>query len=114
MRDQVPTILTPRYSRDEVLAALGRLALDKPFSQREGPLWNPATNSDWFFITLEKSEKHYSPTTRYRDYAISTRTPQFVALHLDRRSARTRFVVDAPRSYLFVVLELRRLRLSRL
>ena len=34
-------------------------------------LWDPATNADYFFITLEKSEKHYSPTTRYRDYAVS-------------------------------------------
>jgi Domain of unknown function (DUF3427) len=24
-----------------------------------------------FFVTLQKSEKHYSPTTRYRDYALS-------------------------------------------
>ena len=34
-------------------------------------LWHPATNTDYFFITLQKSEKHYSPSTRYRDYAIA-------------------------------------------
>jgi hypothetical protein len=38
---------------------------------REGPLWHAPTNTDYFFVTIEKSEKYYSPSTRYRDYAIS-------------------------------------------
>ncbi len=67
----VPLALHARYTRDEILAALGRSKLDKPFSHREGPLWDAATNTDYFFITLEKSERYYSPTTRYRDYAIA-------------------------------------------
>ena len=29
------------------------------------------TNSDLFFVTLEKSERDYSPSTLYKDYAIS-------------------------------------------
>ena len=29
------------------------------------------TGSDLFFVTLEKAEDHYSPTTMYRDYAVS-------------------------------------------
>jgi hypothetical protein len=33
--------------------------------------FDPATQSDLFFVTLEKAEGHYSPTTMYRDYAIS-------------------------------------------
>lgn len=68
---EVPLALHARYTRDEVLAALGRSTLAKPFSHREGPLWHPPTNTDYFFITLEKSEKDYSPSTRYRDYAIA-------------------------------------------
>ncbi len=67
----VPLALHARYTRDEILAALRRSTLGKPFSHREGPLWDAATNTDYFFITLEKSEKYYSPTTRYRDYAIA-------------------------------------------
>jgi superfamily II DNA or RNA helicase/HKD family nuclease len=67
----IPLALHARYTRDEVLAALGRSTLAKPFSHREGPLPDPPTNTDYFFITLEKSEKYYSPTTRYRDYAIA-------------------------------------------
>jgi superfamily II DNA or RNA helicase/HKD family nuclease len=60
-----------RYTRDEILAAIDRATLAKPFSSREGVLWHPPTNTDYFFVTLQKSEKHYSPSTRYRDYAIS-------------------------------------------
>ncbi len=67
----VPLALHARYTRDEVLAALGRSTLAKPFSHREGPFWHADTNTDYFFITLEKSEKYYSPSTRYRDYAIA-------------------------------------------
>lgn len=69
--NDVPLQLHARYTRDEVLAAIGRATLAKPFSHREGPLWHEPTNTDYFFITLQKSEKDYSPSTRYRDYAIS-------------------------------------------
>jgi hypothetical protein len=67
----VPLQVHARYTRDEVLAAIGRATLAAPFSHREGPLWHLATKTDYFFITLEKSEKYYSPSTRYRDYAVS-------------------------------------------
>jgi hypothetical protein len=33
--------------------------------------WSTATDAHYCFLTLEKSEKHYSRTTRYRDYAMS-------------------------------------------
>ncbi|MCX5932862.1 MAG: DUF3427 domain-containing protein, partial [Cyanobacteria bacterium] len=34
-------------------------------------LFDWATQCDVFFITLKKSERLFSPTTRYNDYAIS-------------------------------------------
>ncbi len=67
----VPLEVHARYSRDEILAAIGRVKFGDSFSSREGVLWHPATKTDYFFVTLQKSEKHYSPSTRYRDYAIS-------------------------------------------
>lgn len=67
----VPLALHARYSLDEVTTAIGRSTLARPVRLQGGVLWDDATNADYFFITLEKSEKHYSPTTRYRDYAIS-------------------------------------------
>ncbi len=36
-----------------------------------GVVWSPATQTDAFFVTLRKTETDYSPTTMYRDYAIS-------------------------------------------
>ncbi len=67
----VPLALHARYTRDEVLSALGRSTVAKPFTQQTGVFWHEPTGTDYFFITLEKSEMHYSPSTRYRDYAIA-------------------------------------------
>ena len=38
---------------------------------RQGVDFDSVTNTDLFFDTLEKAEGHYSPSTMYRDYAIS-------------------------------------------
>jgi len=60
------------YSLEEVLAALDYASLERPPSSfREGALWSERTQTDAFFVTLKKSERDYSPTTMYRDYALS-------------------------------------------
>jgi superfamily II DNA or RNA helicase/HKD family nuclease len=66
-----PISVHARYSRDETLAAFGIGTASHPPSFREGPKWDEASHCDIFFVTLTKSEKDYSPTTLYRDYAIS-------------------------------------------
>ena len=38
---------------------------------REGVKWLPDERADLFFVTLVKSEEHYSPTTMYADRAIT-------------------------------------------
>ena len=67
----VPVGVHARYSRDETLAAFGSGTAAKPPTFREGPWWDKANGCDVFFVTLAKAEKDYSPTTLYRDYAIS-------------------------------------------
>jgi hypothetical protein len=67
----VPLGLHGRYSRAEVFAAFGLLNEARPFPGREGVFFDEATRCDVFFITLKKSERLFSPTTRYNDYAIS-------------------------------------------
>ena len=67
----VPIGVHARYSRDETLAAFGIGSAERPPTFREGPKWDQASQCDIFFVTLTKSEKDYSPTTLYRDYAIS-------------------------------------------
>jgi hypothetical protein len=68
---EVPLTLHAQYSREEVVAALGYGSGVAPKVTQGGILWVPETQSDVFFIDLHKSEKDYSPTTMYRDYAIS-------------------------------------------
>jgi hypothetical protein len=38
---------------------------------REGVAWCELANADAFLITLKKTETDYSPTTMYRDFALS-------------------------------------------
>ena len=66
-----PLDLHANYTRDEILTALGNWSLDDTPEMREGVKYLPGLNTDIFLITLSKSEKHYSPTTMYLDYAIS-------------------------------------------
>jgi len=68
----LPLQVHSRYQREEVLAALDYASLErKPNSFREGVLYVPNLDVDAFFVTLQKSEADYSPTTLYRDYPIS-------------------------------------------
>lgn len=61
-----------RYQREEILAALGRASQANPPSNfREGVLRSEELNLDAFLVTLRKSDADYSPTTMYKDYAIS-------------------------------------------
>ena len=69
--NNIPLKLHASYSRDEVLAALDVGSAEKPPSVREGVKWVEEHGIDVFFITLNKSEKDFSPSTMYHDYAIS-------------------------------------------
>jgi superfamily II DNA or RNA helicase len=61
-----------RYQREEILAALNHASIQRPPSNfREGVLALKDSSIDAFFVTLNKSEADYSPTTMYQDYAIS-------------------------------------------
>lgn len=56
------------YTRDQLLVALDFM---KPSTVREGVKWLPEKNIDVFFVTLNKADKDYSPTTMYNDYSIN-------------------------------------------
>ena len=63
-----PLDLHCTYTRDQILVALNFM---KPSSLREGVKWLPEKQLDVFFITLNKADKDYSPTTMYNDYSIN-------------------------------------------
>ncbi len=68
---ETPLRLHGRYTREEILVSLGKSTLDHQHVSREGSVRLKELDTTIFFITLNKSEKHYSPTTLYDDYAIS-------------------------------------------
>jgi superfamily II DNA or RNA helicase/HKD family nuclease len=67
----VPLSIHARHSLTEILSAFGRITPERFYQHREGPYRDQATGADVFFVTLEKSERDYSPSTLYKDYAIS-------------------------------------------
>ena len=63
-----PLDLHCTYTRDQLLVALDFM---KPSTVREGVKWLPEKKLDVLLITLNKSDKDYSPTTMYQDYSIN-------------------------------------------
>lgn len=60
-----------RYTRTEILAAFDVGSGVKPSTWQSGVWWDEKNQSDLLAFTLDKSAGSFSPTTRYRDYAIS-------------------------------------------
>ncbi|MER6977594.1 DUF3427 domain-containing protein [Streptomyces carpinensis] len=69
----VPLKIHSAYNRSEILAALGvaRFGGQMPRSFAQGVQWVEELRTDALLITLEKNEKDFSPTVRYKDYALS-------------------------------------------
>lgn len=66
-----PLALHRHYTRFEIAVAVGyKRAGDKAGVPQAGIL-KVSGQRELLFITLDKSDKSFSPTTRYRDYAIS-------------------------------------------
>jgi hypothetical protein len=66
-----PLQIHARYSRIEILTALGLVDHAKAFAWQSGVLEATSANAELFAFTFDKSTGGFSPTTRYRDYAIS-------------------------------------------
>ncbi|MDK1361363.1 DUF3427 domain-containing protein [Arthrobacter sp. zg-Y1219] len=68
----VPLYSHATYRREEVLAALGYLAVDgRKARHREGVAWCEDTQTDAFFVTVEKDAKDRAASIMYKDYALS-------------------------------------------
>lgn len=68
----LPLAVHGTYSLDEVMAALGEEDKHGCVNRlREGVFFSSQHKVDLLFVTLEKREEDYSPTTLYRDYPIS-------------------------------------------
>ena len=71
LKYEIPLDIHASYTRDEILSALEYYTFSKKPSQREGVLYIENKKTDIFFITLNKTEKMYSTTTMYKDYALN-------------------------------------------
>jgi len=67
----VPLAVHARYSRLEILAAFGLRDGGKMPPWQSGVYWAKGVPADLLAFTLDKTSGGFSPTTRYRDYAIS-------------------------------------------
>jgi superfamily II DNA or RNA helicase/HKD family nuclease len=68
----VPLHSHASYALYEIVSGFGVLGKDGALREtREGLLWAEDSRTHLFFITLEKSDSEYSPTTKYEDYPIS-------------------------------------------
>ena len=84
-----PLRLHARYTRREILAAFATgQALRLP-EWREGVRWLPGEQVDLLAFTLDKSSERFSPTTRYRDYAISRRLIHWESQSTTRENSET-------------------------
>jgi superfamily II DNA or RNA helicase/HKD family nuclease len=70
-RPEVPLVVHARYSRIEILAAFGVGEGAKVAPWQTGVHWAEEARTDLLAFTLDKTSGQFSPTTRYRDYAIS-------------------------------------------
>jgi superfamily II DNA or RNA helicase/HKD family nuclease len=68
---EVPLEVHARYTRVEILAAFGVGAGARVAPWQTGVYWAPGARADLLAFTLDKTTGQFSPTTRYRDYAIS-------------------------------------------
>ena len=69
--DSFPLKIHSRYTRDQILVAIGLSTIKKISTNREGVALNKKQNLEALFINLKKSEEDFSPTTMYDDYAIN-------------------------------------------
>jgi superfamily II DNA or RNA helicase/HKD family nuclease len=60
-----------RYLRDHIVIALEKTTFEHKYPSREGLLYSESLNTEALFVTLDKSSLHYTPNTRYDDYAIN-------------------------------------------
>ncbi|MDP6407893.1 MAG: DUF3427 domain-containing protein [Planctomycetota bacterium] len=69
---EAPLQVHARYTRVEILAAFGVGGNNANVAAwQTGVRWVPEANADLLAFTFDKTTGGFSPTTRYRDYAIS-------------------------------------------
>jgi hypothetical protein len=88
-RPEVPLQVHARYSRIEILAAFGVGDRAKVAPWQTGVYWAKEAAADLLAFTLDKTSGQFSPTTRYRDYAISRELIHWESQSVTRADSET-------------------------
>lgn len=88
-RIDLPLNVYSRYTRLEILAAFGVGHGAKVAPWQTGVRWLPDAKADLLAFTLDKTDGTFSPTTRYRDYAISRELIHWESQSVTRAESET-------------------------
>lgn len=82
-----PLDLHCRYNTNQIMAAYGVFTETESPEFREGVKYLENKRTDIFLINLNKSEKDFSPSTMYEDYAINDRLFHWQSQSQDRQNS---------------------------
>ena len=82
------------YTREEVFTIFGRQTIDKRMQGSVAGVFKiEELNTELFFVTLNKSEKDFSPSTQYNDYVVSEKQFHWQSQNTDsHQHSGSRFV----------------------
>ena len=87
--EDVPLQVHARYTRREILAAFGVGSGARVAAWQTGVYWAREARTDLLAFTLDKTSGEFSPTTRYRDYAISRDLVHWESQGVTREASET-------------------------
>jgi superfamily II DNA or RNA helicase/HKD family nuclease len=67
----IPLDIYASYTVDQIMVTFGKNKENYKYPMRQGVLYIEDKHTDLFFITINKNEENYLPSTMYNDYAIS-------------------------------------------
>lgn len=85
----VPLVVHARYSRVEILAAFNVGEGTRVAPWQTGVYWAAESRADLLAFTLDKTTGQFSPTTRYKDYAISPELIHWESQSVTRADSET-------------------------
>lgn len=85
------------YTREEIFCMFGKQTPEKKMQGSATGVFNVEEyNTELFFVTLNKSDKEFSPSTQYNDYVISDSLFHWQSQNTDAHSGKgSRFVKQA-------------------
>lgn len=93
------------YTREEIFAIFGRQTIEKKMQGSVSGIFKiDELNTELFFVTLNKSDKDFSPSTMYDDYVISENKFHMKSQNTDSHSGSgKRFVEQAQNHKKFIL-----------